>query len=126
MSRYAEILRHGEAFPMLARFDDTDARDAAAVAFDGVFFLDMTYRDARKTYDLRRFGRERYVIPVTIGGITYDAILRSEHQRAEEKAAAERCGATIPEEWRVTDDPDDVFGLRQILEILGGDDDGEA
>ena len=74
--RYAELAfvdRSDERVRVLVRFEDTDERDAAAVDFARFYglegaFRDITYREARSLYDLRRFDRPRYRVEVTVAG----------------------------------------------------------
>lgn len=72
--RYAELTfvdRSEETVQVLVRFQDAQERDEAAADFgrfygrDGVF-RDITWREARATYDLGRLDRARYLVDVTI------------------------------------------------------------
>lgn len=112
--RYAEIRRRGDKFPRLVRFETMAERDAAAASFDGQWFIDLTYAQARKLYDLRRFGRPRYVTPITMDGHEWDSILRTRDQRQYEFSLVSEV------ESRENYDETDVFGLRKLLEIFEG------
>jgi hypothetical protein len=75
--KYAEVsmtLSTGHRATLLLRFDNSDERDAAAYDFlqmgayrgDRVTWEDLTWREARRLYDLRRFGTPRYNIGIEI------------------------------------------------------------
>lgn len=74
--RYAELAfvdRSDERVRVLVRFEDTAERDAAAVDFARFYgvegaFRDITWREARTLYDLRRLDRPRYAVEVTVAG----------------------------------------------------------
>lgn len=111
--RYAEIRRRGDQFPRLVRFETMAERDSAAASFDGLWFIDLTYAQARKLYDLRRFGRPRYVTPITMDGHEWDSIMRTDDQRQHEFSL-------VSEVESRESDESDVFGLRKLLEIFEG------
>lgn len=75
--KYAEAcltLADGHRTTLLLRFDDSEERDAAAYDFrqmgvyrgDLVTWEDLTWREARRLYDLRRFATPRYNMEIEI------------------------------------------------------------